>query len=430
MKAKWAGDLGQQVELDAGIARAVLDFAMFDGEPDQTIGGYAIVRRLGRGGAGSVFLALRPGGEGTVALKVIDRELGSDGAPAHVERELRALAACRCPEVPAVLDYGLHEGRVFIAFEYVEGEPLDRFVDQSSRSVRDRIAILARAAGAVQSLHERGILHRDLKPSNLLVEPSGEVRVIDLGSSGYVELSELHERTLEGTVLGTPAYMAPEQARGEISQVSVRSDLFALGAIGFSLVSGETPFSMAGDRSDVLRRIGHGHPRRIRGLVDGVPRDLAAVLDRAVAATPSDRFETVAEFRAELRRWLAGEPVRTRSAGAVRRCWMFGRRRPLAFALRAVLVAGVALIAWLGSYGLASARLAHDRQLVIEDHAAQMEVVARQAQMLLDRGALERAVVPLVGLGRFVRGGGELDQGLVRFTEDFEALVDTYQMKE
>ncbi len=331
-----------------------------------SIRGYSIHRPLGAGGGGDVYLATRDGSDRLLALKLLATRLGSGRAAERAWRELDVLSQLHLAATPRVIDYGLHDGRLFIAAEYVEGLPLDKHCESGDPahspahpltcspapahtsaaqplSLRDRVSLLARVADAVHSLHERGIIHRDLKPSNILIDGRGDPVIIDLGLAMLTGDDPQATLTLEGTPLGSPAFMAPEQARGERSLISTRTDVYGLGATAYAILTGHTPHAKPsrgtgvppvstsptpsgtsvppvstgspnpeGDTPSIhemIRRVSFEPPREPRELNPALPRPLAAILSKAVAREPGARYPSAASLAADLRRWLNGEPV-------------------------------------------------------------------------------------------------------------------------
>ena len=194
---------------DASVLASYI-FGVSPDLPNLRIAGYSVIRELGRGGHGVVFLANKERSEHHVAIKVLRGDPRTDRAVSkRLWRELESLERCRSPHVPRVLDYGSAHGHHFIVCEFVDGIPIDLYARANARSTKEKMRLLVQACDAVQELHEYGLIHRDLKPSNLLVTRQGEVKLIDLGTACLLEGRSDESRTLEGTVLGTPACMAP-----------------------------------------------------------------------------------------------------------------------------------------------------------------------------------------------------------------------------
>ncbi len=298
--------------------------------------GYTLVRRLGAGASGEVFLALREGSDRPVSVKVWRQ--GQRGERAvRAWRELDLLGECNLAVVPRVLDYGTRAGSLFVATDYIDGlNPLAR---SSGMSLRERVTLLADIADAVQMLHEHGIIHRDLKPANILVTAAGRVFILDLGLAMLAQRTA-DTLTLEGQPVGTLGYMSPEQARGERAKVSVRSDVYSLGAIGYHLLCGDTPHPMGESASQSLLRITMTPPRDPRDIVPDLPTSLAAILTKAVRTEPRDRYPSAAELGTDLRRYADGERVLATPPGAWQRVSDAAARHPVV--ATTLICAGVA----------------------------------------------------------------------------------------
>ena len=268
---------------------------------DAMDGRYQIEGELGRGGMGTVFLARDRALDREVALKVI-ADAAPDGAVERMRREARILARLEHPGIVPVHDVGtLPDGRVFYAMKRVRGDRLDAFA--SGRPAPELLRVFLRICEAVAFAHARGVVHRDLKPQNVMVGSFGEVLVLDWGIARLRHAADPSvsgsrspdpdpphpfdadpERTAHGTVMGTPGFMSPEQARGDIDAVDERADVYALGAILRFLLDRASPDG-------------------------GAPRPLLAVAAKATADAPADRYAGVGELAAEVSRWLDGLSV-------------------------------------------------------------------------------------------------------------------------
>lgn len=292
--------------------------------PAPRIPGYIIAEAVGAGGGGTVYRAFREGSDMPVALKLLDRQVSqalsspeiggrsgaqeqrraNAGASARAWRELQMLAEVRLPCVPRLLDFGMHDGRLFFATEFVEGLTLARHCESSRLGLRERVKLLARLAEGVQSLHDHGVLHRDIKPSNALVTSAGDVVILDLGIAAALApdgMSAAHTLTEEGQPIGTPAFMAPEQARGERSRISVRTDVYGLGATAYSVLAGATPHDCETSIHEALRRVSFELARDPREIAreSGAPPfavPLASVLMKACAHRSEDRYTNARAF--------------------------------------------------------------------------------------------------------------------------------------
>lgn len=279
--------------------------------------GFEVFEQIGEGASGRVYLAQREGSERPVALKVMKKPLGEGKSAQRAWRELGLLTQIRSSRVPALLDHGTHRGRLFIATEFVDGLPIDEYVRSAGPGRRARVELLARVCEAAGELHNHGVIHRDLKPSNILVTPAGEPVIIDLGIAALVAGDVMETLTADGTPIGTPAYMAPEQARGERDAVGIRSDVWALGAVCCRVLTGRTPHDLEGiTLYEAVRRVGALPAREPTELNRTLPRALGAVVSKACSMRAGDRYASATELAADLRRWLRREPVEAQPPGA------------------------------------------------------------------------------------------------------------------
>ena len=263
---------------------------------------YEVEELVGTGGMSSVFRARDRLLDREVALKVLHQQYGADAE--YVERfrrEARAVAALSHPNIVTVIDRGEHEGRQFIVFEYVAGENLKHLIQRRGPApVATALELSIQIARALSFAHRAGLVHRDVKPQNVLLNGDGQAKVTDFGIARSLDVKQGMTQT--GTVLGTSAYIAPEQAQGQ--RVDEHTDVYSLGVVLFELLTGEVPF--AGDNfvAVAMRHINEPPPPVHNQRPDVPPRVEAAVL-RAMAKDPADRFETMADFCAELESCLA-----------------------------------------------------------------------------------------------------------------------------
>ena len=309
----------------------------------KTISHYRVLKKIGRGGMGEVFLAEDTHLRRRVALKVIPEELTRDETRRRrFTQEARAAAALEHPHIAAIYDIDEADGRTFIAMEYVRGESLRDAIGSRRFDVPRILELAAQIGEALAQVHRHGIVHRDLKPENILVTEDGYPRIIDFGLAKLTEPSpvitgedesetQTRMETREGTVMGTVAYMSPEQARGE--RVDTRSDIFSFGAILFELLTGTGPFlrpTVAECLSAILR-----DPAPLAQLEErGLPSELVRVLGRALAKNREDRLQSIEELVEVLRK--APEEERSRR--------VFTRRRVL---LGGAVLACAALVGFL-----------------------------------------------------------------------------------
>jgi predicted Ser/Thr protein kinase len=303
----------------------------------QHIGRYRILRTLGRGGMGVVYLAEQSNPRRLVALKLLAGAVG-DAALARFRREAELLARLSHPGIARIVEVDADAGgRPFLVMEYVEGRDLAAHCVDRSRD--ERLALLARVADAVEHAHQRGVVHRDLKPSNILVDADGQPRVLDFGIGQVV--GEGETLTATGTLLGTPAYMSPEQAAGS-GKVDARSDVYALGVLAYELVADRLPLPVAGlTPLEALRVVGESTPPPLSRIDRTLRGDLEVIVETALAKSPSLRYASAGALADDLRRYLAREPIRARRPSAWRRGVLYARRKPAQVATLALALFGV-----------------------------------------------------------------------------------------
>jgi hypothetical protein len=239
------------------------------------------------------------------------------------------LSELRLPCLPQLRDFGEAEGRLYLVTDFIEGRALDEHCAAESLSLRQRVAVLARVAHALQSLHERRLIHRDIKPANILIGAHGDVVIVDLGIAALFGENATQTITSEGVPIGSPAFMSPEQARGERSSITTRSDVYSLGATAYRILTGSTPHDTDTSLGEAIRRVGHDQPRDPRVLREDLPRALAAVLRRCVAPDPRDRYPTAEAFAEDLQRFLDGDPVEAQPPSLAQRVGRFIGRHPI-----------------------------------------------------------------------------------------------------
>jgi hypothetical protein len=314
------------------------------------IGRFELRAVLGQGTFGRVYRAYDSQLERLVALKV--PKFGSD-EPHLVERfleEARAAARLRHPNIVAVFESGQAGDDYYIASELVEGKPLSAHLlkgglnfQQAARWVRDLATGLAFA-------HEAKVVHRDIKPANILIDRQGRPQLTDFGLAKRV--GEDATRTADGTVLGTPAYMAPEQARGDLAAVGPHSDQYSLGVVLYELLTGRRPFD--GSPHVILAQVVVDEPPPPSRFRAGIPRDLEAICLKAMAKEPARRYGSAADLAADLERFLAGEPVRARLPGLLERTrrWLWRYRQPvlLASGIAAAVLLTLGAVWWNGGF--------------------------------------------------------------------------------
>jgi tetratricopeptide (TPR) repeat protein len=298
---------------------------------------YTLTKEIGRGGMGEVYKAYDEQLRRFVAIKFL---LGGDAEDVGRFRNEAFIAAkLSHPNIAQVYEVGEHKGRPFIVMQFVDGETLAR----KKLDLREALQVVKTVAEAIEQAHRHNIIHRDLKPGNLMMEADGRVFVMDFGLAKHTKSSIL---TTQGTILGTPAYMAPEQARGEAA--TPLSDVYALGATLYDLLAGRPPF-VGRAPLDVIKQIESSDPAPLRRLQPAIPEEVETIVLRAMEKEPSRRYGSAAELAADLGRYVSGEPIHARPHGALYRWRKKIARHRLVSALLALLVVGT-LVAAAVSY--------------------------------------------------------------------------------
>ena len=311
------------------------------------LGNYELLKEVGRGGQGVVFRARQKSLNRIVALKVIG--LGRWATKAHLKRfRLEAEAAARLdhPCIVPIYEVGERDGQCYFSMKFVEGGQLDEVVKQTPLSIRQTVELITKIARTVHYAHENGILHRDIKPGNILLDGKGEPHLTDFGLARLVESESTITRTVE--VLGTPSYMAPEQAAGNNTKLTPATDVYGLGAVLYQLLTGHPPFA-GGTTYETIKFLLETEPRPPRLWNPKVDRDLSTICLRCLEKDPQRRYSSALEFAEDLERWLKHEPVKARRTGVVSRGKKWLRRKPTAAAIAVLsiaLVAAVGAIVW------------------------------------------------------------------------------------
>ena len=313
----------------------------------QQLSHYTIVSKIGEGGMGAVYRAIDSRLNRTVAIKVLPPAAGADpDRQRRFVQEAQSASALNHPNIVHIYDIDTAGEVTFIAMEFVDGRPLDALIDESPVPMPLALEYAIQAAGALAAAHQAGIIHRDVKPGNILVNRSGQVKVLDFGLAKLLRspASETFAPTRIGTpmtsagvVVGTPAYMAPEQADGQL--VDARADVFAFGAVLYELLSGRRPFQGSSPMS-VMAAVLRDRPAPLSQVCPGIPSRLEAIVMRCLEKEPAKRYPSAVELRQALEEFRAslstpvalptGRVTRPVIAGARRRRRAGGRRSNMA----------------------------------------------------------------------------------------------------
>ena len=310
-------------------------------------GDYELLEEIGRGGQGVVYRARQKGLNRIVALKVI--ALGHWATEPHVKRfrrEAEAAARLNHPGIVPIYEVGERDGACYFSMGLVESGQLDAILEREPMPIRCAVELIVKLARTVQYAHEHGILHRDIKPGNILLDKNGEPHLTDFGLARLIETESTVTGTLE--VLGTPSYMAPEQAAGETTKVSKATDVYGLGAVLYQLLTSHPPFA-GGTSYETIRLLLDTEPRQPRLLNPKVDRELSTICLKCLEKDPQRRYSSAVALAEDLEHWLKHEPVQARRTGIFTRGRKWARRNPSTAVLVTLLIAlaiGVGATVW------------------------------------------------------------------------------------
>ncbi len=398
------------------------------GPVPRQFGEYELLEEVARGGMGVVYRARQPNLRRVVALKMIGAgAFASREAVSRFHVEAAAVARLEHAHIVPVHEFGEHAGRHYLCLKWVAGGSLADRLRAGRFAGRQAAALMAKVARAVAHAHERGVLHRDLKPGNILCDEGGEPHVTDFGLARLA--GEPAGMTGTQAVLGSPAYMSPEQAAGRPGEVTTVSDVYGLGAVLYEVLTGHPPFAGA-TPVEVLRQVIHEEPVRPRTRAGDVDRDLEVIALKCLEKEPARRYRSALEVAEDLERWLAGSPILARRAGGLERAIKWSRRRPAVAALGLALILSMAVgfggILW--QWRSARAAAARAEESAREARSAAAPVLS--SSKVLELGFPGRLALLATGPGLVIeaRQAGEsgglaawsIDTG--RQVHDFEGL--------
>ena len=354
---------------------------------DDEIPGYKIVREIHRGGQGIVYQAIQASTRRKVAVKVLlEGPFAGPNAKRRFEREISVVGSLRHPNIVPIFDSGVTRGGYYFAMEYVRGAPLAQFVRDSKLTVNDTLKLFHKVCLAVDHAHQKGIIHRDLKPSNILVDSNGEPRVLDFGlarvGAQEVDDPEAQPLSLTGQVMGTLAYMSPEQAAGRPDQVDMRGDVYTLGVILYQLLTDAYPYDVKSQMAEVLKNILEAEPVRPRAKRAEIDDEVETIALKCLSKDKQRRYDTAGALGRDIGRYLAGDAIEAKRDSAIYVLRKALRRYKMVATVGAAFVSLVlvALVVSLGFWRMA---------VVERDRATGAESGARVAQETAERRARE-----------------------------------------
>jgi serine/threonine protein kinase len=301
----------------------------------ECIGRYKVRRMLGEGAFGQVFEALDPQLDRLVAVKVAKSISGSSQVQRFL-REARSAAKLRHPNIIPVYEYGPFDGQNIIVYEYVAGETLKAYLKRKGiLEIQEAVRIIREIAEGLGYAHSEKIIHRDVKPDNILIDSNGKPHIADFGCARSID--DQTNLTIDGSIMGTPMYMSPEQASGKSSLADGRTDVWSLGVMLYELVSGKRPFY--GQLSDLLFWIRNDDAKPLRKISPTAPVDIETICAKCMTREIDGRFETATELAEELARFERGEPIQSRRVSTLKRTWMWAKRNQAIASLLATVAA-------------------------------------------------------------------------------------------
>ena len=308
------------------------------------IGPYRILRLLGEGGMGVVYEAEQEHPRRTVALKVIKSGLTDPKLIRRFEHELLALGRLQHPGIAQIYEAGAAETGVgpqpYFAMEFIRGQPLLEYADARQLSARQRLSLIAKVCDAVHHAHQRGIIHRDLKPGNILVDETGQPKILDFGVARATDSdARMTHQTDLGQIVGTLAYMSPEQVLADPLELDTRSDVYALGVVLYQLLAGRLPYKVSTRLPEAVRTIQEEEPTPLSTISSAYRGDIETIVGKALEKEKARRYSSAAELAADIRRYLHDEPITARPASTIYQLQKFARRhKALVLGIAAVFV--------------------------------------------------------------------------------------------
>ena len=346
--------LRQDASIDGPLERVARESTSWDAPPGKcslpsTIGHYRIRALIGEGGMGAVYEVEQENPHRTVALKVVRSALAAPELLRRFAQESQALGRLQHPGIGRIYEAGTAETDLgpqpYFAMEFIHGRSLLEYARQHELNTRQRVELMVKVCEAMDHAHQRGIIHRDLKPGNILVDETGQPKILDFGVARVTDSETAGGQTILGEVVGTLSYMSPEQVLGDPQQLDARSDLYSLGVLLYELLAGKLPYEVGTQLLEGARVIREQDPAPLTQLGRADRADLETITNKALAKERAQRYASVAELEKDLGRFLRSEPILARPPSALYHARKFIRRNRIlvsaAAAVFVVLLAGI-----------------------------------------------------------------------------------------
>lgn len=379
------GAANQPQERGRGL-RAKAEQAAADAKSARRFGQYRLLRTLGEGGMGLVYLAEQDRTSQLVALKLVRPGLATERLLNRFEQEVRTLGLLRHPGIARIYDAGTEDAgfgpQPYFAMEYIEGRPLTEHAESTGLDLRTRLALLVEVCNAVHHAHTKGVIHRDIKPSNILVDASGTAKVLDFGVARAVEPDAGSSmRTEAGQLVGTLPYMSPEQLAGDPADLDTRSDVYGLGVVMYELLSGSLPHDLeSSSLVDAVRIVSESDPTPLLLKNRSIPTDVRTICFKALERDRERRYQSASDLARDIERFLADEPISARAPSTMYLMRKFARRN------RALVAGAAAVLVALGAGFVGTAYMAV-RATIQRDRAVSAEAAAEQARQVAEEDA-------------------------------------------
>jgi serine/threonine protein kinase len=326
-----------------------------------TIEGYTILENMPRGGQAIVYKAFQKATKRIVAVKVLLQ--GAHASARHqyrFEREVKLAASLHHPNIVTIHDSGISEGQYYYVMEYIDGNPLDEYIESKDLSACEIMVLFEKVCSASAYAHQHGVMHRDIKPGNVLVDENGEPHILDFGLAKVVDDPDSESEptfvSIEGQVIGTLAYMSPEQATGNQDTVDIRTDVYSIGVMLYKVLTGKFPYDVSKAMLATLKNIQQVDPIRPSRLVSSIKSEIEAITMKSLEKDPNRRYQSAAHLQDDIKCWLSGKPISAKSDSSLYLLKKFIFRRPAASITVVLLLIIIVSNSFISTYFLNKSR--------------------------------------------------------------------------